>query len=259
MYGRGSGIGFGPPVTPLVIKQLIIANVVVYALQFLPTPFAGPINGLGPANPVAFWEHWAIWQPFTYMWMHDQGLMHIGFNMLALWMFGSSLAMAWGEKRFLQYYLVCGVGAGLVIVTLPYITYFAFDTSAWQLQTKTVGASGAVMGVLLAFSFTWPDRTIMLLFPPIPLKAIYLIPLLFLLEFMAPGAQNISHAGHLGGVLVGWLYLLQEGRTPGAPTLDTVKYKWRRYRMRQKLRAVQDDEGQQRRRERDDDDHRTYH
>ena len=95
------------------------------------------------------------------------------------------------------------------------------------------------MGVLLAFSFTWPDRTIMLMFPPLPQKAIWLIPLLFVMEFAGPQAAAISHAGHLGGVVVGWIYLVREGRTPGAPTLENLKHRFQRYRMRNKLRVVQ--------------------
>ena len=119
----------------------------------------------------------------------------------------------------------------------------------------TLGASGAVMGVLLAYSFTWPDRTIMLLIPPIPIKAIYLIPLLFLFEFLSAGqGSNVSHIGHLAGVLVGWIYLVNEGRTPGAPTPQSLLLKWRRYRMRQKIRAVHRDDVRDRRRWNDDDD-----
>ena len=126
-----------------------------------------------------------------------------------------------------------------------------------SLTIPTVGASGAVMGVLLAYSFSWPDRTIMLLFPPIPLKAIWLIPLIFVMDIAGPQAATISHAGHLGGAVVGWIYLVREGRTPGAPTLDTLKHRYKRYRMRQKLRMVHDRERreqQDRWRDRDNDD-----
>jgi hypothetical protein len=111
------------------------------------------------------------------------------------------------------------------------------------------------MGVLLAFSFTWPDRTIQLLFPPMPLKAIWLIPLLFFFELFS-GRSNVSHVGHLGGVVVGWIYLVREGRTPGAPNLRVLKLRYERYRMRKKLRAVHEEA----RRKRDDHrNDRTYH
>ena len=115
----------------------------------------------------------------------------------------------------------------------------------------TLGASGAVFGVLLAFSFTWPDRTIMLIFPPIPLKAIWLIPLILFLE-MLDSDPRISSLGHLGGAFVGWIYLLNEGKTPGAPTLQGLAHKWRRHQMRQKLRSVRTERDRERDRWRDD-------
>jgi membrane associated rhomboid family serine protease len=247
VYGRGGNqMGFGPPVTPQVIKNLLIANIAIFVAQLL-SPI---VTQIGAITPALFWgERW-LWQPFTYMWLHSPGsIWHIVFNMFALWMFGSPLALTWGDQRFLRYYLVCGVGAGLVIATVPYV--FGSATNI-----PTLGASGAVMGVLLAYSFTWPDRTIMLLFPPIPLKAIWLIPLILVME-LTSGPGNISHAGHLGGVVVGWIYLVREGRTPGALTLETLKYRWRRYQMRRKLRAVQMDDLRDRRRR--DEDERRYH
>jgi membrane associated rhomboid family serine protease len=118
----------------------------------------------------------------------------------------------------------------------------------------TLGASGAVFGVLLAYSLTWPDRTIMLLFPPIPIKAIYFIPVIFFLSLLGP--QNVSHVGHLGGVVVGWILLRRMGTTGGL-TFKSLQYRWRRYRMRRNLRSVRMDELRSRRRS--DDDHRTFH
>lgn len=237
MYGQGQQYSFGPPVTPQIIKTLMIANVVVYVAQLA----APTVTHLGAVTPADVWLRGWIWQPFTYMWLHAPGqILHILFNMFALWMFGSQLALTWGEQRFLRYYLTCGVGAGILIATVPWVPYLmGFHSTAGQLIIPTLGASGAVMGVLLAFSFTWPDRTIQLLFPPIPIKAIWLIPLLLVLEMLGP--SNVSHLGHLGGVFVGWIYLLQEGRTPGAPTLQTLQLRWKRYRMRQKLRAVHEE------------------
>jgi len=114
---------------------------------------------------------------------------------------------------------------------------------------------------LLAYSFTWPDRRIMLLFPPIPIRALYLIPLIFFMEFLSSGGpgNNISHIGHLAGVFVGWIYLVNEGRTPGAPTPQSLLLKWRRYRMRQKIRSVHRDDANDRARWKDDDDQRRFH
>jgi membrane associated rhomboid family serine protease len=144
----------------------------------------------------------------------------------------------------------------VLICSVPFIPVLAGWTEAtMELTIPTLGASGAVMGVLLAFSFTWPNQTIQLLFPPIPLKAIWLIPLVLFFDLFS-GPTNVSHVGHLGGVVVGWIYLVREGRTPGAPNLRTLKLRYQRYTMRKKLRAVHDKERARR------DDHRndrTYH
>ena len=138
---------------------------------------------------------------------------------------------------------------------MPYIPVIAGWTSVTpSLGIPTLGASGAVMGVLLAYSFTWPDRTIQLLFPPVPLKAIWLIPLLLFFDIFSD--RNISHLGHLGGVVVGWIYLVREGKTPGAPNLRTLKLRYKRQLMRKKLRAVHDEARRKRDEHRND---KTFH
>jgi len=250
LYGRGhqQPIQFGPPVTPPIVQQLMIANAVVFVLTFL----FDAIPKYGPVRPYMMWQQGHIWEPFTYMWLHA-GLGHILMNMFALWMFGSPLALAWGRKKFLRYYLLCGIGAGFIIATWPYLI---MNLSPQVLLMPTVGASGAIYGVLLAYSLTWPDRVIALIFPPITFRAIWLIPGLFVMT-LAFGGGGISHIGHLGGVLMGWLYLRRKGEA-GSRTLslEHLRYRWRRYRMRQKLRAVRLDEWEGRRRP--DDDHRVH-
>jgi len=234
-------MGFGPPVTPPVIKQLLIANFAVYVLQLM-----GFIGYGFAASPAAFWTRGYLWQPFTYMFLHSPvHIGHILVNMLMLWMFGSQLALVWGSRRFLRYYLTCGVGAGLFIVTYPWILHYLGQPQA--LSIPTVGASGAVYGVLLAYSLTWPDRTIMLIFPPVAFRAIWLIPINFGLNVLFGGGA-VSHIGHLGGVVVGWLILRAGGQTEGF-SLEKLKYKWRRYRMRKRLRAVQLEELRERERD----------
>ncbi len=119
MYGRGHqqpGMRIGPPITPPIIKQLMIANAGIFLIQKIYYPV---IDVYGSVIPAAFWEHGYLWQPFTYMWLHAS-FGHIGMNMFSLWMFGSPLAMAWGPQRFLRFYLICGVGAGFIIATYPY-------------------------------------------------------------------------------------------------------------------------------------------
>jgi len=262
LYGRGGAqISFGPPQTPEIIKNLMIANGLVYIAQLMGPRIGFDVTSFGVVQPEAVWGGFQFWRIFTYMWLHDpSSILHIAFNMFALWMFGSPMALLWGDKRFLRYYLLCGVGAGFLIATLPFLlSMIGVPTTLTELRGVTLGASGAVMGVLLAYSFTFPDRTIMLIFPPIPVKAIYLIPLIFLMEWISSGSSNVSHVGHLAGVLVGWIYLVNEGRTPGAPTFKTLLLKWRRFRMRQKIRSVHREEQLDRQRRDNDDNPRRFH
>ena len=249
MYQRGyQEVRFGPPTTPNVIKQLMIVNVAIFVAEHFALDMVLPLSVV----PYLFWHEGHVWQPFTYMWLHaPQSLMHIGFNMLALWMFGSPMAAVWGERRFLRFYLLCGIGAGLLIAAWPGIpVLFGMGTPA-NYTIPTMGASGAVFGVLLAYSLTWPDRTIMLLFPPIPLKAIYFIPFILGIGFLM-GSSNVSHVGHLGGVLVGWILFRRMANQSLLPSLEQFRYRWRRWRMRRKLRAVRVEENRWRRSSDDD-------
>lgn len=232
------GVQVGPPTTPDIIKKLLIANFAVFFIQTIlrGSKFYG-IEVLFTVVPSMFWTQGYVWQAFSYMFLHGN-FMHIAANMFSLWMFGSPLALAWGSKRFLKYYLVCGTGAGLLIASYPYL-FHVLGIPA-HIHSRTLGASGATMGVLLAYALTWPNRTIMLLFPPIPIKALYLIPLLFVLEFTM-GPDNVSHAGHLGGVLVGFLYLWRSGSRHLLPTWRQIKYRWERYKMRKRLREANRD------------------
>ena len=161
-----------------------------------------------------------------------------------------------GPRKFLNFYLFCGIGAGFVIASWPYLI---MNLSPQALLIPTVGASGAIYGVLLAYSLTWPDRVIALIFPPITFRAIWLIPGLFVMTLMF-GGGGISHIGHLGGVLMAWIYLRREGHA-GAQSLSLghLKYRWKRYRMRQKLRAVHYEEHEARRRRGGGDDDDRVH
>jgi len=260
MYGRQS-MRFGPPETPEIIKQLMIANLLVFVAQQV----SPSISDLGAVRPIAVWQEGYFWQPFTYMWLHG-GFAHIAMNCFVLWMFGSELALDWGRERFLRYYLLCGIGAGFIIASWPYVMLLLLPgTDASGLDTYTLGASGAIYGVVLGYSLTWPDRRIMLIFPPVSFRAIWLIPGLLVMTIVTSGSESgISHIGHLGGVLVGWLYLRRHDVTSGlassaAPSFPTAlhsnafKRRWRRWRMRKKLRAVRHKEAPQRREDQDHD------
>ena len=255
MYGRGyqgPGMSFGPPVTPPVVKNLLIAMAVVYVLQVLTQ---NAYTAAFAVTPLRVWHEGWLWQPFTYMWFHG-GFLHVALNGFVLWMFGSQMALAWGAQRFLRYYLVCGIGAGFIISLWPYVPYGFGLGSVFSLGTVTLGASGAVYGVMLAYSLTWPDRTIMMIFPPVAFRAVWLIPIVFGMTILMYPGGNVSHLGHLGGVIVGWIYLRRMGRTGPLLSWNRIRYHWRRYRMRQQLRAVRDEELERRRRRHDD---RTIH
>ncbi len=250
MYGRGHrqpGLGIGPPITPPIIKQLVMANAAVYLLQQM----SPEVTFYGSLVPSAVLQLGYLWQPFSYMWLHGS-FGHIAMNMFTLWMFGSQLALAWGPKRFLRFYLICGVGAGLIIATYPYLM---MTVNPSGLIAHTLGASGAVYGVLLAYSLTWPDRTIMLIFPPVAFRAVWLIPGLFFMSMMFGGGKNISHIGHLGGVIVAWFYLRRKGHIGSVFSMGQLRLRWKRYRMRRKLRAVRYEEFEAKRR----DNERKYH
>jgi membrane associated rhomboid family serine protease len=246
----GAGLGFGPAFTPPIIKQILISLAVVYLAQNL---VGDAFDNLFAVRPIDVFSSARIWQPFTYMWLH-QTLAHIALNCFGLWMFGSPLAMAWGPKRFLRFYLVCGVGAGVLIATVPYVVYLV-SGSAYPLYVNTVGASGAIYGVILAYSLTWPDRTIMLIFPPVAFRAIWLIPVMFFMQVVSSPPGTVSHVGHLAGAAVGWLYLHRTGDAHTQLSIAAIRHRWRRWRMRRRLRAVQYEEWESKRRERD----RRYH
>ena len=189
---------------PDVIFVLIILNGVVFAAQNLLDGFGtvgGPI-GLNFAlwPPGNGFVDFYPWQLVTYGFLHGD-MTHILFNMFMLWMFGRELELVMGAKRFLIYYLVCVAGAGLVQLMVA-----AYQGGGYP----TIGASGGVFGVLLAFGMTFPNRMILLLIPPIPMKAKYLVVLAGVVELFvgvsgrAPGIANFAH---LGGMLFGFVLL----------------------------------------------------
>ena len=143
-----------------------------------------------------------IYQPVTYMFMHA-GFMHLFFNMFALWMFGRALEMVWGPKRFLIYYLVCGIGAAA-------IQELGQAVGLISSGSMTVGASGAVYGILLAFGLTFPNDRIFIFPIPIPIKAKYFVLFYVVIELMQGfgASDGVAHFAHLGGMLFGALLFL---------------------------------------------------
>ncbi|NTW55529.1 MAG: rhomboid family intramembrane serine protease [Chlorobiaceae bacterium] len=189
---------------PPAIKLIILANVAIFFLQV--SPAGELINGLGALWPVGSEQNGGLpflpWQLVTYMFMHGS-LQHLFFNMFALWMFGAEIENYWGTRHFLTYYFVCGIGAGIInlLATMgsPY---------------PTVGASGAIYGVLLAFGMMFPDRYIFLYFL-VPVKAKYFVAAYAFIEFFSGigsktmGSGNmVAHFAHLGGMLIGFIYII---------------------------------------------------
>ncbi|MBE2187949.1 MAG: rhomboid family intramembrane serine protease [Desulfobulbaceae bacterium] len=210
MRGMGSFSLFPP-----VMKMLLIINVAVFILQYL---FLSGLTFDGHSLNALFMKYFALqpfnsenmfdlskniflpWQLVSYQFMHG-GLWHLFFNMFALWMFGSELEGLWGSKRFLIYYLLAGVGAAIVhMFVTPLIT---------GLSVPTVGASGSVYGILLAFAFTFPNRPIFMFPFFIPIPAKYFVLIFVVIEMISgvSGGSGIAHFAHLGGALTGFILL----------------------------------------------------
>ena len=192
------------PRPPPVTKALLIANGVAFVLQFL-------LGGL--MEPFELWplgNGFMPWQVVTYAFLHDPGFLpHLLFNMLALFMFGAPLEYVWGNKRFLNYYVTCIVGAALVQLAVG-----AWTLSQGGSAYPVLGASGGVFGLLLAYGMLFPHQRVMLLIPPIPMKARTLVIVYGAIELLlgATGLQpGVAHFARLGGMLFGWL-LIRCGR-----------------------------------------------
>jgi len=195
----------GFPSIPPVIKNLLIVNVLVWIAQII---FIN--QGFALENYGALWsfdsENFKVWQLITYMFMHAsvQGgqivFSHILFNMFTLWMFGSILENVWGGKRFLTFYMICGVFAGAAQLFLQKDFGYA------------VGASGAIMGVMAGYVYLFPNTELYIMFIPIPIKAKYVIPGFMLLDLFGSFApregDNVAHWAHLGGAFAGLVLVI---------------------------------------------------
>ncbi len=201
-----------PKLTP-VVKKLIIINVAVWVIGVLIIQqyFFEKDNlflwfGLQPVTIFAkFW----LWEFFTYMFLHSNSLFHVLFNMLMLWMLGSELEQRWGSRFFFIYYMVCGVGAG-ILYTLIMGVYYLITKNGVPLYSPVVGASGAVYGLFLAYGIIFADRLIYF-FGIFPLKAKYFVMILGVIELLSllssGFSSEVANLAHLGGVIVGFLFL----------------------------------------------------
>ncbi len=234
---RQVAFSFGPPLTPMV-KRLIIITSAVFILTYIPLQiFHSAVFDL----PFAWFalqaydvtHRFYLWQLVTYLFLHG-GWFHIIFNMFALWMFGADLETLWGGKKFLTYYFVTGVGAGILDVILN--TLFRPE-----MPSATIGCSGAVYGLLMAYGMLFPERLIYL-YMIIPIKAKWFVAIMGAIEFVSsfggPGS-GISHFAHLGGMLFGFLYL----RGWSLPYRWQLQYhEWRRAQLRKKFEVYMRDQ-----------------
>ena len=192
-----------------VVKNLVIINVLVFLAQSAMPGLEPLLMGHYPLG-----ANFEPWQVITHMFMHGS-LTHIFFNMFALVVFGSALERAWGSKRFLQYYMLCGIGAFFIYeATVGYEVLQLTNSISYEgVAGRVVGASGCVYGLLLGFGMLFPNTELILLFPPIPIKAKYFVIIYGLIELSlamsnSPG-DNVAHVAHLGGMLFGFLLIKQ--------------------------------------------------
>ena len=211
---------------PTGVKWLVISNVAVYLVYFFGSYFRGePIFGsleLVPAMVI----RGAFWQLFTYLFLHSlTSITHILLNMLMLWMFGAPIEETWGTKRFLQYYFVCGIGAGICVV----LVNLAFGNP----QQRVIGASGAIYGLLLAFGMLFPNQTVLLSFL-FPIKAKYMVMIFGAIAFISSfqNGSTVSNLAHLGGMLFGFVYMkTQFGSRIGGSFNFDFRQRWKEYKL----------------------------
>ncbi len=209
---------------PPVVKNLLIINVIFFAAKYL---LEAQIN-FNAVFGVFYFDspHFNLWQPITYMFMHGD-FMHILFNMFALYSFGSVLESQWGVKRFINFYLITGLGAlglqwcvqaievyqiaGSISVpeTFNVLSQDNFNTLREIYTTPMVGASGAIFGLLVAFGMMYPDAELYIMFIPVPVKAKYIMPVYVVISLFLGMANikgdSIAHFAHLGGALIGFI------------------------------------------------------
>ena len=218
-YPSGVGYSFGPGGITPAVKILIITNVVLFALNVIVGEAMTISLGLTPQAVV---EQFALWQPLTYMFLHSTGgLGHILFNMLALWMIGTDLERTWGTRFFVKYYFVTGIGAGAASLLLSIFSETVY-------YTPMVGASGAIYGLLLAYAMYFPNRMLVLFIFPVPARiAVTILGAIAFVSSMGGPGGGVAHSAHLGGLIVGYLYL----KSLRARPMDELKYRYLKWKM----------------------------
>ena len=215
---------FGPGRLTPAIKALIYTNVGVFLVQWIVGP---EITRFGGLTPVAVIHGW-IWQLVTYLFLHADPI-HLLLNMLTLWMFGTELERLWGTQAFVRYYFVCGIGAALSTIAVSLLPYnFVFGLY----YATTVGASGAIYGLLLAYGIIFRDRPILMWFLfPVPARWFVIITgALVLWASITDPTGGTAHLAHLGGMVFGYVYLKFGPRGRSGLWLD-LRYRYTKWRL----------------------------
>jgi len=239
-YPGGSYYSTSPFSVRPGVKWLLIANTAIFVLYYLAAIFGvGSLFAPFRLVPEQTVEGLRVWQPLTYLFLHDpSGFSHILLNMLSLFMFGNTLEETWGTDLFLRFYFICGAGAGLCVILAGYATAMPF--------VPTIGASGAIFGLLVAFGMLFPDATVLFSFL-FPIKAKYMVMIIGGITFLSSLQVNsgVSHIAHLGGMLFGFLLLkTPQGqsvlyREPGLSPSRRWNRFWAEYKLRRARKRFQ--------------------
>jgi membrane associated rhomboid family serine protease len=246
---RGGPTTLGFPPFTRAVKTLIIANVAVYLVMMLSRLTVPALADFAEfylyLRPVAV-VHGQIWQLVTYAFLHDpHGVLHLLLNMLGLWMFGAQFEMDFGTRRFYEFYFWCVVGAALTTIGVGALGMAAYEHMRLPLfrvmgeiwLQSTIGASGGIYGLLIAFGILNGDREVFIFPFPIAIKARYIVAIWLFIAFVSAfgGANGVAEFAHLGGALFGWIYLrfiprygLQTAASEGMFGLRNRYYKWKR-------------------------------
>jgi membrane associated rhomboid family serine protease len=239
---RYSGMTMGLPGFCGAVKGLVLVNAAVFLVQSLLIPLAPRALGLlqtwlalTPAHVAG--DLW-VWQLFTYQFLHG-GVMHLLFNMLGLWMFGSSLQEQWGPRRFLSYFFLCAAGGGTIVTACAMAGWFRLSPAI-----VVLGASGGIFGVLLAFGYYFRDAQVFLFPFPVPIKARYLVGGIMAIAVLSVLRLEDSGAAitHLGGALTGYLYIrlvprrgLRFGLSESYYSVRNSYHRWKRKQAQKKF------------------------
>jgi membrane associated rhomboid family serine protease len=222
----GGSVGFGPGAISPFIKWILVSCGLVFVAQYF-LPSLTDLLGLTPAFFIAAFPRYS-YQVVTYMFLHG-GILHLVFNMFALWMFGTEIEYTWGSRSFAWFYVLCGLsGAALTLIVFPHQ------------MNPMIGASGAIYGILVAYWLMFPERELFFFPLPVAVKVKWAIPILMLINFLMSGA-NVAHMAHLGGAVCGFLYLKIDWRWLRIGRLfKNLRYKRQEAKLEKRRQAADD-------------------